>query len=94
MRNMTKRPLTTLNTVEEVVAVLGGTKAASEWTYQWPEDAINMPAISKWISQNKIPPGWSFLLDPEMRKRGFLVDPRLYKQGKGRKTRQPAAVSA
>lgn len=37
-----------------------------------------MSNVSDWLRDEAIPRGWHFLMDREARRRGYLIDPRLF----------------
>lgn len=61
-----------LNSVVEIVAAWGGTKALADWCN------IGMSNVSDWMRDAYIPRGWHYLMDREARRRGFLIDPELF----------------
>lgn len=67
-----------LETIEDVVAALGGTKAAADWARK-----RSMSTISNWIARKRIPPGWRYPLDQELRPLGFEVASHLFGPGYG-----------
>jgi hypothetical protein len=62
-----------LASVAAVVRAFGGTKAMAQFA------GVGMPAVSKWISQGWIPPGWHWRFDCEARRLGFAIDPVVYR---------------
>jgi hypothetical protein len=69
---MLKRQLIPLNTVPEVVAAFGRTKAMAEWC------GIGMSNISDWLADKHIPASWHYRLDREARRRGYLINPKVF----------------
>jgi hypothetical protein len=67
-----RRNLIPLNTVEEIIAAWGGTKLMAKWC------GTGMPNISKWIAQGYIANGWHYRLDREAKRRGYLINPKVF----------------
>jgi hypothetical protein len=66
-------PAGALDDVADVVKAFGGTKALAAFA------GVGMSAVSKWIHQGWIPPGWHWRFDVEARRRGFAIDPVVYR---------------
>lgn len=69
---MISRKLIPLNSVEEVVQAFGRTKALADWC------GIGMSNISDWLADQCIPRGWHYRMDREAKRRGYLINPKLF----------------
>jgi hypothetical protein len=58
-----------LKTVRDVVKALGGTAKTAEFTL------TTLPAVSNWMAEGYIPPGWHYCISLRLESKGFEVDP-------------------
>lgn len=68
------KKISILHTAKDVVEAFGGTKETAEWA------GIGMPAVSNWLADGWIPPGWYLSMSEKLRQRGFDVDPAVFRQ--------------
>lgn len=68
-----------LGSVRAVTAAMGGTTALAEWL-SINVAPVSVSAVSNWAGEGWIPPAWYLAISTELGRRGYGVDPKVFRQ--------------
>jgi hypothetical protein len=68
-----------LDGVRAVIEAMGGPTALAEWLSA-NVAPVSVSAVSNWGSEGWVPPAWFLALSTELGRRGYEVDPKVFRQ--------------
>jgi hypothetical protein len=68
-----------LSSVRAVIEAMGGTTVLAEWLSA-NVAPVSVSAVSNWAGEGWIPPAWYLALSTELGRRGYAVDPKVFRQ--------------